>query len=252
MTNFVQLVELTNRNQGSVMAVLTLVYVLTTIGLALIALRSVHLTGRQLTLAVELERNRTRPFILLDLVNRPPWVLAVVKNIGQTAGLEVKFKLSPELKILLGGKNMVPREERELDIPFITQGIAVMPPGREIETLIGTWSRVESRHPNLHFEGIVSYKDTQGREYSEPALLDLNSLKGLLHRGAKDIGDVAKQLEEISKELHHIGTGYHKPLIRTLSEDQYRREEEEAIEQALQHHEGQKQPDSGAENKGEA
>ena len=250
MTNFVEIIELTNKNQGSVMALLTLVYVLTTIGLAVIGLYSVRLTRRQLTLAVELERNRTRPFILFDLINRPPWVLAVIKNGGQTAAFQVKFNLSPELKIVLGGQTMVPREEREIDITFIKQGISVMPPGREIETLIGTWSRVEDRYPNLRFEGKITYKDTQGREYNEPALLDLSFQKGLLHRETKDLEDVAKHLEEISKEIHHIGTGFHKPLVRTISEDQHRREDEDFVKQAEQHLEQQKRQDAASVKKG--
>jgi hypothetical protein len=56
-----ELINWTNQNQGLVMAGLTFVYVVATLWL-------VWLGRRQLQLSTELERSRTRPFVLFDLV----------------------------------------------------------------------------------------------------------------------------------------------------------------------------------------
>jgi hypothetical protein len=63
-------------------------------------------------------------------------------------------------------------------------------------------------------------------------VIDLGAEEGLMYLGIKDIGDVAKQLERISKTLDQIASGFSKPLIRTMSEREYREEEEESIRRA--------------------
>ena len=245
--NWSEMIKWCNENQGFAIVLLTTMYVSLTATLAIVGFRANALGRRQLEQAVELEQSRTRPFVLLELVTQVPFVEAIVRNVGQTAARDVKFDLKPELKVLLGGKGMHPKEERELDVPFISQGIAILPPQREITALIGIWSRVESRYQSLHFEGTVSYSDTQGKSYSDPVILDLNPLKGLLHRGTKDIGDAVKQLEEISKTLQGLATGFNNPLVRTIAEHEFRKEQEESFEQAsreLERMNGQQQKES--------
>jgi hypothetical protein len=222
-----QIIQWCNTNQGFLSGCLTFVYVLATICL-------VWLASRQLAHATELERGRTRPFVIFDLVLDHHFVFAQVTNSGQRPARDVRISIKPRLQCVLGGEGQVPPQERALDIAFIERGVAMLAPGRTISALGGFWARFHSAYPSLRFEGEVSYNDGEGHRYTEPFVADLSAHEGLLYRGTKDIEDVAKQLEGIARTLDHISSGFRKPLVRTITEDQYRAEEQASIEEAQQ------------------
>lgn len=124
---------------------------------------------------------------------------------------------------------MYPAEERAVDIAFLEKGIAMLSPQRSITAFMGHWGRVKSEHPQLQFHGSVSYCGADGTEYSEKFISDLSAHEGLLYNRPKDVADVAKELETIARTLSHVATGFHKPLIRTMTEAEYIAEQEAAI-----------------------
>jgi uncharacterized membrane protein len=56
-----RLINWLNQNQGFVMALLTLIYVLATMVIAWLTLRVTNLSQKNLDMAVQLEKSRTRP-----------------------------------------------------------------------------------------------------------------------------------------------------------------------------------------------
>ena len=93
--------------------------------------------------------------------------------------------------------------------------------------------RFKTAYPNLRFDGTISYKDSSGKSYSEPLVVDLSAHEGILYLGTKDINDIAKQIEEIASTLNRLATGFSKPLVRTITEAEHRAEEQELINEAL-------------------
>ena len=225
MNQLNQIIQWSNANQGFLSGCLTLVYVLATIWL-------VWLAHRQISLANTLERSRTRPFVLFDLVLDRHFVFATVKNSGQTPALDVRITTTPNVQCLLGGENTHPAQERSTEIAFIARGIAMLAPQRSITALMGHWARVKAAHPQLRFEGTVSYRSADGTAYSEPFVADLSAQDGLLYLGTKTIEDVAKQLEAVARTLDHISTGFHRPLIRTMTQAEYIAEQEASVAEA--------------------
>ena len=207
------------------MALLTLVYVASTLWL-------VALARWQLRQAAILERSRVRPFVILELVLDPPIILVSVKNIGQTPAFDVKFNVSPNIETLHGGKGMYPSIERVAPMSFIANGIAMLPPQREISGMVGTWVRVKEVHPALRFGGFASYKGPDGVSYSDPFIADLSIYEDLLRPASKDIHDVAKELEEISTTLRRISDNVREPLVRTIPEAEFQARQREFVEQA--------------------
>lgn len=219
-------VEWCNANQGFLSACLTFVYVGATIWLVLLA-------KRQLTFATILESSRTRPFVIFDLLLDHHCVFAQIINSGQTAARDVRITVKPDLHCVMGGEGSYPAAERSVAIPFIERGVEMLAPGREITACVGFWRRVHDAYPGLRFEGAVSYADTNGNRFSEPFVADLAAREGLLYRGTKDIEDVARQLEAIARTFDHLATGFSKPLVRTMTEQEYIAQEEAFIEEAL-------------------
>jgi len=209
------------------MACLTLVYVLATFWL-------VWLARSQLKHATELERSRTRPFVLFDLIVDRHYVFAQVTNTGQTSARDIRVTVSPQIESLLGGPNAYPREERSTPISFLERGIAMIAPGRSITGLVAHWSRFHSAYPTLRFEGSVTYSAAGHPIYTETFVIDLTAHEGLRYLGTKDIQDVARQLESISRTLENISTGFSRPLVRTIAEAEYIAEQEAFIAQAQQ------------------
>jgi hypothetical protein len=222
-----QIIQWSNTNQGFVSACLTLAYVLATIWLVLLA-------RHQLSHATQLERSRTRPFVLFDLILDHHFVFAQITNTGQRPARDVRVSILPRLQCVLGGEGQHPPQERAIDIAFIERGVAMLAPGRTITAMAGFWARFHAAYPTLRFEGAVEYNDGAGHSYSEPFIVDLSAHEGVLYRGTKDIEDVAKGLEAIARTLDHIASGFKKPIVRTMTEEQYRAEEEAFIAQAEQ------------------
>jgi hypothetical protein len=158
---------------------------------------------------------------------------ARVVNLGQTAAIDVIIEISPKLQYVFGGEGQVPRDERTKVIPFIERGIPMLAPNREMKALVGFSRRVHQAYPEMRFEGAISYCGRDGQSYREPFVIDAAAMEALAYRQVKDVEDVAKQLEEISRTLSHLATGFSKPLVRTITEKQYLEQEEAFIAEAM-------------------
>ena len=223
------IIDACNQNAGFIMSLLTAVYVIATGFIAWLTHRSNALTAKGMTVAVKLEQERSKPIIVVDFVPDIPFFRLRVRNTGQTMAYNIKFAVSPEPTISLGGKKSVPTEKTERTIHFVHNGIASLAPGAELTSILGTLDRIEEAHGVLIFTGAVRYTDASKNAYESPVDIDLRVYRDLLYSGRKGIDDVAKRLEDIHRELNHLATGFSKPFVRTQDIQDYRREEEEMI-----------------------
>jgi hypothetical protein len=71
-----------NQNQGFVMAMLTFVYVIATIVIAVLSVKSNRLAQQNVETIVELEKNRLRPYVIFNLSSsiRKRSMYASIKN----------------------------------------------------------------------------------------------------------------------------------------------------------------------------
>lgn len=146
------MVEWLNHNQGAVMAVLTLVYVLTTITLALF-------TYKSLTVAQNVGRESVRPYLVFDIQVRDLSVYAILKNLGRTPARNVRIRIKPLLEVASGQK------KTECHLTSVT--IPLMAPGREIVDLVDGGPRFHELYPDTIFHGTIVYSDTRENTYSE-------------------------------------------------------------------------------------
>src|SRR5215213_6339927 len=94
-----RLVGWVNQNQGVVIVLLTLVYVVTTIVIAGLSVKATRLAQKNIETMVALERNRLRPYVLFYLSSsiRKRSTYASIKNHGLTAAYNVKVSIDPPL-----------------------------------------------------------------------------------------------------------------------------------------------------------
>lgn len=166
-----------NTNAGAVMAVLTLVYVVVTVVL-------VALNWRNLRVLMELDRRRSRPHVVFDLVGKYHAVHLVVRNIGLTSAQNVAVSIDP------------PLQRGDRISPLTSHVIAHLAPGRELWDFIESGPLFYQRYTPPRFAGRLTYQDTDGRTYEESFRIDLEFQKQLVTVSKPDIGDEIKKIRE--------------------------------------------------------
>jgi hypothetical protein len=221
------MIEWCNVNSGFVMVMLTLVYVVATITVVGLMVWANRLTARNTQIAIHLDKERSKPVVIMEIVPDIPLFRLKVRNIGLTSAHEVHFAVTPEPKLCFGGKNQVPSEKTERTIQFVSEGIRSLPPHGEVSTALGTLDRIEEGLGSLRFRGKIAYTDPLGDAHETIVDSDLAIFRGLAYSGEKTIDTVAKELEKIRQELGHIGSGFHKPTVLTQGIKEYRQEEQD-------------------------
>ncbi len=179
------MIEWCNDNQGFALVVLTAVYVIATITMVAVMAWSNRL-------AVDLERARSRPYVIFDIVMTNKLVEAVLKNIGGTAAHNVRVTLSPSISSpIYGGK----------DLGLLRGPIRFVAPRREIRDFIASGPVFLEQNPDAQFHGQVEYEDAQGRPYSEPLHIDLNFHRGTGNIEREDIGRELRKIRELLERL---------------------------------------------------
>jgi len=201
-----------NANQGFVMGLLTLVYVVTTVVMAGLMMHSNRLTR-------QLDEQRSRPAVIFNILSRQHCVHAVLKNNGLTSAYDVEVSCNPPLAHPIGGKDM--------ETAITTHPVSFLAPQQEIADFIDVGHQFYNRYPKPVFTGTVRYKDRVGNWYAEDFEIDLTVLKNRTYLSRVDLG---KELEKIRRALESLGSGFKKPLVRTIDEKEYREEQRQWIE----------------------
>ena len=183
-----RIVNWLNQNQGFVMAILTVVYVVTTIIIALLTLKATRLSRKNLDMALEIEKNRLRPYVLFNISSSiaQKSTFASIKNLGLTAAYNVKVSIKPKLAQF--------GEERESSLT--SRNILFFPPGEEVTDVIDSSPAFHQSYPEPVFEGVVEYEDSNGSKFKEPFRIDLTFLKKRIYVREASVTDELKQVNE--------------------------------------------------------
>lgn len=92
------LISWMNSNDGFVLGLLTLVYVLATIILAGFGWWSNRLAAKNIQQTFVIEKAKNRPYLVFDIIHRSSIVFAVIKNVGVTPASNSLVSISPELE----------------------------------------------------------------------------------------------------------------------------------------------------------
>ena len=156
-----------NTNQGAMLSLLTFAYVVCTAVIVVKMASANSLTQHSLRQAVELERQRSRPYVVFDVEYRANQIVyAVLKNTGLTAAYHVKVHCHAAL---INEFSRAPSSLVSTEIEFLA-------PQRTLEDIVANVGHFpsESEKPGPEtIKGHVAYEDAQGARYSEPFSLNL-------------------------------------------------------------------------------
>jgi len=228
------IIDWCNNNQGFLMALLTAVYVIATISLVKIGHQANAISEKNISDIKNLEAERLKPLVEVRVESDIPFLILRITNLGQTPAYAVRVETTPLIKAVMGGEGCHPGTKTEKSIGIIDHGIGSLGAGCSESAILGTLTRLEEVYPELIFTGIITYQSFNGTPYSSPVNIDLRYKKGALYVNHKTIDDVASQLEEICREIRHIGSGFHKPQIVIQSKAEKLAEDEKTIKHALE------------------
>ena len=176
------LVEWLNENAGSVMAILTGVYVIATILILLESRRTNCLQSDAIKQSIAFERARNRPYVVFAIQSElrthsehdsDAYYFASAKNMGVSSAHNVSIKTSPELNARLGwGEN----NKKIYRTPaMLRKPVSVILPGAEIREIVGPAGFLfeDNSDDELSFEVTVTYSDIAEEIYQQNFTINL-------------------------------------------------------------------------------
>jgi hypothetical protein len=194
--------------------------------------------------AKELREQQIRPFVVIDLDStRKPFFDLVVKNIGTSMAREVSFEFEPEAKSTM--------EHADLGkLKMFTEGIATLPPGKEIRTLFDTGpARFSSELPDTYAVTVRYCDQTGKRNFEESMDLDFGLYWNRLSVTLYDIHDVHKQLSAIAGELAKWTATPGGGILEVTPKDM--RDRQAATEKQLEEYRAEQESEGSGEERAE-
>lgn len=223
------MIDWLNANQGFALALLTALYVIATIVLVAVSVRSNRLHAENTSTIVELEKLRNRPIVLLKIViTNHTFISVLLNNVGESTAFDVEVDIDPMLK------RTEPIAEDE-QISFLHNRTLSLPPKAELKSLVAYVKQLKEKHPDLTYEGKVRYKDKEDNHYSEPFRIDVSDQLDGIEIKRKTIHHVAENLEGIEKQLKRFVENRRTPLVRTIEEEVYKEEKRKEAEETRKH-----------------
>jgi rRNA maturation RNase YbeY len=68
---------------------------------------------------------------------------------------------------------------------------------------------------------VISFENDEGKKFEHEFVLDFTPYTDAVHKSEKTIHHVAQHLEELSREVRHMATGFHKPHVLIEKYDEY-------------------------------
>ena len=227
------LIAFVNANSGALNLLFAVVVAAATVVYAWLTAKLVAETRR-------LRQVQTEPHIEVFYRPRDEWISlldVVAKNIGNGPAYDLKFTWEATASNK-GSDNLLARLQ---ELKGFSSGIAYLGPSQEFfsfwtqmtedfEDKVATQIRVRS-----------TCRGVTGVVYDRQHLLDLSELKGISRIGEPPLLKMAKCLEAMQKDLHHVATGFNRPNVDVFTHEDRERERQEREERRAQIREQQEQ-----------
>lgn len=185
-----------NNNQGAMITILTFVYVIAT----LITVRVIHksngISKQAIQHSMQVEKEKSRPYIIFDFVADAEVVYAIIQNIGCTPACNVLVNIEDKIKEIRHDKRMTSLANRN---------IAFVAPGRIIKDFINVSHAIFSVNQDHTYNVEISYCNTSNEKYCERIVVDLEHVRGLGYIIEKDhLKDISREISNINSQITSI------------------------------------------------
>jgi hypothetical protein len=156
--------------------------------------------GYQVWEARRLREAQVRPFVVIDFEVWRGFVELKIKNFGATLARNVKFTFEPTVQTTFDAD---PDKGSLAEIPLFRDGIASLPPGKEITLAFDFGGeRTQQGLPDSYVVHLTYRGEPLGREYKDEQVIDMSIYRsrGPIHRnGLHEIHAVLKEMLNTQK-----------------------------------------------------
>ncbi|RLJ09256.1 MAG: hypothetical protein DRP13_00590 [Candidatus Aenigmatarchaeota archaeon] len=163
------------------------------------------LTWKLVSETKELREAQTEPRISVIYQPREEWINfidLVIKNIGLGPAYDIKFEITPDFEYRKG--------HFLSELNFMKKGIKYLAPNQRIQFFLTSMVEDFENKIKKPFTIKVIYKNKFGKKYSESFVIDFSELVGLGQLGEPPLHKIAKNIENIQRDIHHLSTGFHR------------------------------------------
>lgn len=143
-------------------------------------------------------RENTKPDIIVYFDTDKLNVLnLIVKNIGKSVAFNVQINLEKTQGLI--------KEDYFRNIYFLNNPIPTFAPEQSIDSFCGLFRELKDENEKFPiFKVTVSYQDSEGNQFKNDYLLDLNMYKGILQIENKSVHDLTKEIGKMRNTLEKI------------------------------------------------
>jgi len=209
-----------NENSGAFAVIFSSVVAIATAIYAILTWRLVSETRK-------LREIQSNPKLSITIKPREEWISLIdmiIINIGAGPALEIRFTLKEDFEY---------RKNKFLSqLNLIKNGLDYLAPKQKVQFFLT--SMIEKFQDKIEKPILiqVTYKNAQGNQFFEEFIIDFSTLVGLSQLGEPSINKIAKNVEEIQKDIHKIGSGWNRMKVIAYTKEDIDKENEEYLKEA--------------------
>ncbi len=215
------LVEFLNENSGAFAVIFSAVVAIATVVYAILTWRLVSETRK-------MREAQTEPKVSVTIQPREEWIKLidmVIQNIGLGPAYNIKFEINPDFEYMKG--------KFLSELGFMKNGLKYLAPNQKLQFFL-TIENFEEK-TKKSFEIKVTYQNSIGKTYKDVYTIDFSQLIGLSQLGEEPpLYKIAKNVEEIKKDIHHLSTGFHKIKVIRYTKEDVEEETKQLLERSKQ------------------
>jgi len=201
------LVEFLNENSGAFAVIFSAAVAISTIVYAILTWKLVSETRK-------MKEAQTEPKVSITIQPREEWINfidMVIQNIGLGPAYNIKFEINPDFEYMKG--------KFLSELGFKKNGLKYLAPNQKLQFFLTIMSENFEEKTKKPFEIRISYQNSIGKTYKDVYMIDFSQLIGLSQLGEPPLYKIAKNVEEIKKDIHHLSNGFYKiKVIRNTKE----------------------------------
>lgn len=90
------------------------------------------------------------------------------------------------------------------------------------------------------FEVHVSYQNSLGKALEDHYIIDFSVMVGLAQLGEPSLHKLAKNIEQLNRDIHHISTGFHRIKAIVYTKADFEEEQKQMLEEVKKRQRKQK------------
>ncbi|MCD4769666.1 MAG: hypothetical protein K8R35_05810 [Bacteroidales bacterium] len=173
------------------------------------------LTWKLVSETRKIREAQTEPKVSITIQQREEWINLVdmvIQNIALGPAYNIKFEVNPDFEYTKG--------EFLSELGFMKYGLKYLAPNQNLQFFLTSMIENFEDKTKNHFEIKVIYQNTFNKTYEDVYLIFFSQLIGLSQLGEPPLYKIAKNIESIQKDIHHLSTGFHRmKVIRNTKED---------------------------------